>query len=39
VNEILQLGWTDWLDLFARFLMLSLLSIGGTVATLPDMHR
>lgn len=39
MNEILQLGWTDWLDLFARFLMLSLLSIGGTVATLPDMHR
>jgi chromate transporter len=39
VNEIIQLGWIDWLDLFARFLMLSLLSIGGTVATLPDMHR
>lgn len=29
----------DLLDLFARFLMLSLLSIGGAMSTAPEMHR
>jgi chromate transporter len=29
----------DWLSLFAHFLMLSLLSIGGAITTAPDMHR
>lgn len=29
----------DWLSLFAHYLMLSLLSIGGAIATAPDMHR
>lgn len=29
----------DWLALFGHFLSLSLLSIGGAVTTLPDMHR
>ena len=29
----------DWLDLLTHFLSLSLLSIGGAIATAPDMHR
>jgi len=29
----------DWLGLFGHFLMLSLLAIGGAIATAPDMHR
>ncbi|NUR22284.1 chromate transporter, partial [Frateuria sp.] len=29
----------DWLSLFAHYMMLSLLSIGGAIATAPDMHR
>lgn len=29
----------DWGQMFLHFLMLSLLSIGGAVSTLPDMHR
>jgi chromate transporter len=29
----------DWLSLFAHYLILSLLSIGGAIATAPDMHR
>tara|TARA_R110002049_G_scaffold101097_8_gene245568 strand:- start:663 stop:1211 length:549 start_codon:yes stop_codon:yes gene_type:complete len=29
----------DVLDLFARFLMLSLLSVGGAISTAPEMHR
>lgn len=29
----------DWGGLFAQFLMLSLLSIGGAIGTAPEMHR
>lgn len=29
----------DWWGLFAQFLMLSLLSIGGAIGTAPEMHR
>ena len=29
----------DWLDLFAHFVTLSLLSVGGAITTTPDMHR
>jgi chromate transporter len=32
-------GAADWLSLFGHFLVLSLLSIGGAIATAPDMHR
>lgn len=32
-------GAADWLGLFGHFLMLSLLAVGGAVATAPDMHR
>lgn len=36
---VLQLGAADWLQLFAHFLSLSLLAIGGAITTAPDMHR
>lgn len=29
----------DWLALFGHFLMLSLLAVGGALATAPEMHR
>lgn len=29
----------DWLGLFLHFMMLSMLSIGGAVTTVPEMHR
>jgi chromate transporter len=37
VNIVLSAA--DWLSLFAHYLILSLLSIGGAIATVPDMHR
>lgn len=33
------LGWKDWFSLLGHFLVLSLLSVGGPIATTPDMHR
>ncbi|MDO8654559.1 MAG: chromate transporter [Undibacterium sp.] len=35
----LTLAWSDWLNLFLQYMMLSLLSVGGAISTLPDMHR
>ncbi|MBC3920912.1 chromate transporter [Undibacterium sp. CY18W] len=35
----ISMNWNDWLQLFLHYMMLSLLSIGGAVSTLPDMHR
>ncbi|MBA2674058.1 chromate transporter [Ramlibacter sp.] len=35
----IALGWADWLSLFAHFLALSLLAVGGAITTAPDMHR
>ncbi|MES2047247.1 MAG: chromate transporter [Pseudomonadota bacterium] len=35
----ITLLWSDWLNLFLHYMMLSLLSIGGAISTLPDMHR
>ncbi|MBE7942092.1 MULTISPECIES: chromate transporter [Ramlibacter] len=29
----------DWAGLFGHYLMLSLLSVGGAITTVPDMHR
>ena len=29
----------DWLSLFAHYLALSLLAVGGAITTAPDMHR
>lgn len=34
---VLQAG--DWLALFAQYLALSLLCVGGAITTAPDMHR
>ncbi|AZP11928.1 chromate transporter [Undibacterium parvum] len=39
VAQQLSLQWQDWLHLFMHYMMLSLLSIGGAISTLPDMHR
>jgi chromate transporter len=33
------LGFHDWLEMFLHFLMLSLLSVGGAVSTIPEMQR
>ena len=35
----LNLNWSDWLHLFAYYLALSLLSVGGAITTAPEMHR
>jgi chromate transporter len=35
----LSLQATDWLHLFIHYLSLSLLSLGGALATAPEMHR
>ncbi len=35
----ITLQWSDWLAMFGHFLILSLLSIGGAITTVPDMHR
>lgn len=31
--------WGDWAQLFLQYLSLSLLSIGGAISTVPEMHR
>lgn len=36
---IVALAWSDWLNLLAHYLALSLLSVGGAITTLPEMHR
>lgn len=35
----LHLSPSDWLTLFTHYLSLSLLAVGGAIATAPDMHR
>jgi chromate transporter len=35
----ITLGLSDWLDLLLHFLGLSLLSIGGAITTVAEMHR
>ena len=35
----IQLASADWWALFAQFLSLSLLAVGGAISTAPDMHR
>jgi len=39
VSIALDLAWTDWVHLFAHYLMLSLLAVGGAITTAPEMHR
>ena len=34
-----SLSANEWLGLFGHFMVLSLLSVGGAIATAPDMHR
>ncbi|HWI81701.1 chromate transporter [Ramlibacter sp.] len=34
-----SLAFGDWLSLFAHYLTLSLLTVGGAVSAAPDMHR
>jgi chromate transporter len=35
----ISLTASDWLSLFAQYLLLSLLSVGGAITAAPDMHR
>jgi chromate transporter len=35
----ISLQWGDWLNLFVRYLALSLLSVGGAITTASEMHR
>ena len=35
----LALGLADWISLFAHYLLLSLMSIGGAISTTSEMHR
>jgi len=35
----LVLAWSDWLNLFGHFLLLSMMSIGGAISTTSEMHR
>jgi chromate transporter len=39
--ETLQLAmaWSDWLNLFGHFLLLSMMSVGGAISTTSEMHR
>lgn len=37
--DTLTLHWADWLQFFAHYLSLSLLSVGGAISTAPEMHR
>jgi chromate transporter len=39
MNEIIHMGWSEWLQFFTHYLTLSLLAVGGAVSTAPDMHR
>lgn len=39
MSTVLALGPADWLSLFAHFLLLSILCVGGAITTAPDMHR
>jgi chromate transporter len=36
---VIALQTGDWLSLFAHYLGLSLLAVGGAITTAPDMHR
>ena len=35
----LVLSWSDWWQLFAQYLLLSLMSVGGAISTTAEMHR
>jgi chromate transporter len=33
------IGWADWVQLLAHYLVFSLISVGGAITVLPEMHR
>ena len=35
----LVLDWSDYVNLFGHYLLLSLMSVGGAISTTPEMHR
>ena len=35
----LVLDWSDYINLFGHYLLLSLMSVGGAISTTPEMHR
>ena len=39
MNHAIALQPLDWLNLFLYFISISLLAVGGAIATAPDMHR
>ena len=39
MNPIIVLSVADWLNLFAHYLMMSLMSVGGAISTSSEMHR
>ncbi|MCX7265706.1 MAG: chromate transporter [Burkholderiales bacterium] len=39
MSMVLSLSYQDWLNLFLQFASLSLLGVGGTITTAPEMHR
>ena len=38
-TSLTALSAGDWFNLFLYYLSLSLLAVGGAIATAPDMHR
>jgi len=38
-SSAIQLQFSDWLNLFGHYMLLSLLSIGGAISTTTEMHR
>jgi chromate transporter len=39
MNHAIALQPLDWLNLFLYYISISLLAVGGAIATAPDMHR
>jgi chromate transporter len=39
MTATIVLTWGDWLTLFANYLLLSLMSVGGAISTTAEMHR
>jgi chromate transporter len=39
LHHVATLGLADWVNLFLYYLSLSLLAVGGAIATAPEMHR
>lgn len=39
MSPAIVLSFTDWCNLFAQYLLLSLMSVGGAISTSSEMHR